>query len=116
MTTQIYNPQQNIVKELRKIRDEISNEIKDMTFEEERAYLDNLLDQQSTAQKKYSVKKIRQKHEQAYMPWTQEDDSKLEILFCEGKPIKELAQVFGRNEGAINSRIKKLELREKYDK
>lgn len=43
MTTKIYNTQENIVKDLRKIRDQISNEIKDMTFEEERAYLDNLL-------------------------------------------------------------------------
>ncbi len=31
------------MNDLRKIRDEISNEIKDMTFEEERAYLDKLL-------------------------------------------------------------------------
>lgn len=37
MTTQI-NTQQDVVKDFRKIRDEISNEIKDMTFEQERAY------------------------------------------------------------------------------
>jgi hypothetical protein len=43
MTTKIYNTQENLVKDLRKIRDQISNEIKDMTFEEERAYLDKLL-------------------------------------------------------------------------
>ena len=43
MTTQTFNTQQGLVKDLRKIRDQISNEIKDMTFEEERAYLDALL-------------------------------------------------------------------------
>ena len=43
MTTQTHNTQQDLVKDLRKIRDEISNEIKDMTFEQERAYLDKLL-------------------------------------------------------------------------
>ena len=43
MTTKIYSTQENIVKDLRKIRDKINNEIKDMTFEEERAYLDKLL-------------------------------------------------------------------------
>ncbi len=32
-----------MVQDLRNIRDEISIEIKDMTFEEERAYLDQLL-------------------------------------------------------------------------
>jgi hypothetical protein len=43
MTAQTYNTQQDLVKDLRKIRDQISHEIKDMTFEEERAYLDKLL-------------------------------------------------------------------------
>lgn len=43
MTTQIHNAQQGLVKDLRKIRDQISDEIKDMTFEEERTYLDKLL-------------------------------------------------------------------------
>ncbi len=43
MTTQTINIQQDVVKDLRKIRDQISNEIKEMTFAEERAYLDKLL-------------------------------------------------------------------------
>ncbi len=42
MTTQPHNTQQDVVKNLRKIRDDISNEIKDMTFEQEREYLDKL--------------------------------------------------------------------------
>ena len=41
--TQPCNTQQDLVQELRKIRDQVSNEIKNMTFEEERAYLDKLL-------------------------------------------------------------------------
>lgn len=43
MTIQTHNIEQDVVKNLRKIRDEISSEIKDMTFEQERAYLDKLL-------------------------------------------------------------------------
>jgi hypothetical protein len=39
----IVNPVDSVVQSMRKIRDEISNEIKDMTFAEERAYLDKLL-------------------------------------------------------------------------
>lgn len=66
--------------------------------------------------KTYSVDKIREIHKQAYFPWTAEDDNKLEMLFCANKTVKELALIFGRNEGAINSRIKKLELKEKYGK
>lgn len=65
--------------------------------------------------KAYSVEKIREAHKQAYLPWSPEDDSKLELLFCEGKKVKELAKIFGRNDGAISSRIKKLELKEKMD-
>lgn len=65
--------------------------------------------------KKYSVEKIRETHQQAYQPWTQEDDEKLELLFCEGKKVKELAHIFARKEGAITSRIKKLELKKNID-
>ena len=66
--------------------------------------------------KTYSVGKIRETHQQAYLPWTAEDDIKLELLFCEGKKVKELVEIFGQNVGAINSRIKKLELKDKYGK
>lgn len=75
-----------------------------------------LKEPKQTDGKAYSVEKIRETHQQAYLPWTTEDDNKLELLFCEGKKVKELAEIFGRNTGAINSRIKKLELREKYGK
>lgn len=64
--------------------------------------------------KAYSVEDIRQKHPQAYARWTEEDDARLEQLYCEGKKNKELAVIFGRDPGAIASRIKKLELKEKY--
>ena len=53
--------------------------------------------------KTYSVEKIRETHQQAYLPWTAEDDNKLELLFCESKKVKELAEIFGRSVGTINS-------------
>lgn len=62
----------------------------------------------------YSMAACRAEHPNAYKPWQQEDDDKLELLFCEGKSVKELSDVFGRKRGAITSRIKKLELKEKY--
>jgi hypothetical protein len=44
MKTQTNNEiRQGMVQDMRKIRDQINNEIKDMTFEQERAYLDKLL-------------------------------------------------------------------------
>lgn len=66
--------------------------------------------------KTYSVEEIRKKHPHAYARWTDEEDARLEQLFCEGMTRKELAAIFGRDPGAITSRIKKLELREKYGK
>lgn len=64
--------------------------------------------------KSYTLDDIRDEHPQAYRPWSAEDDERLETLFCEGKTVKELASIFERKEGAITSRIKKLELKEKY--
>lgn len=64
--------------------------------------------------KSYSIAEKRTENTNAYMKWTKDDDEKLECLFCEGKSIKELSEIFGRNNGAIKSRINKLELDEKY--
>ncbi len=64
--------------------------------------------------KAYDVSEIRKIHKKAYEHWTKEADERLELLFCEGKTITELSDIFERNDGAIRSRIKKLELREKY--
>ncbi len=44
MKTQMkYKTTTGMVKAMREVRDKISNEIKEMTFNEERAYLDKLL-------------------------------------------------------------------------
>ena len=64
--------------------------------------------------KAYTLDEKRILNKNAYTPWTEEDDNKLELLYCEGKSVKMLVDIFGRNKGAIESRIKKLELKEKY--
>ena len=43
-----------------------------------------------------------------------EDDIKLTLMWCEGVAIRDIATHFQRKPGAITSRIKKLELVEKY--
>jgi (p)ppGpp synthase/HD superfamily hydrolase len=58
----------------------------------------------------YSIEACRREYPNAYKPWTQEDDNKLEQLWCEHKTTKELSEIFQRKRGAILSRIKKLEL------
>jgi DNA-directed RNA polymerase specialized sigma24 family protein len=67
-----------------------------------------------TNEKSYSVGEKREAHRNAYQPWTDEDDNRLELLYCEGKSGPELSKEFRRSSGAIRSRIKKLELKEKY--
>ncbi|PSK89891.1 hypothetical protein [Taibaiella chishuiensis] len=77
---------------------------------------ERILERIKTATKSYTKAGKQQAHKNAYERWTEEDDERLELLFCEGKSVRELMNIFARNEGAIESRIKKLELREKYDR
>jgi len=64
--------------------------------------------------KAYTKAEKQAANKNAYEKWTTEDDENLERLFCEKKTVAELSEIFGRNSGAIRSRIKKLELKEKY--
>ena len=66
------------------------------------------------ATKAYSVAAFRQEHPAAYAPWDETLDDELTVMFLEGKTVKEISQTLGRTYGAIRSRVKKLELREKY--
>ena len=70
---------------------------------------------ESTKEKAYSVENVRNKHKDAYKPWTSELDKQLEYLCCDGLEIKELANHFGRTTGAIRIRIAKLGLEALYD-
>ena len=63
------------------------------------------------------IKMMRQKRakdvsetSQAGARWMVEDDLRLRELFQEGTPIAQLAKEFGRTNGAIRSRLKKLGL------
>lgn len=56
----------------------------------------------------YSVDEIRKTHPGAYEPWTEEDDEKLIAEYQSGKTIEELMELFGRQRGGIESRLKGL--------
>jgi F-box protein, helicase, 18 len=47
-------------------------------------------------------------HKNAYKPWSPENEDELRSLFNAGTAINEIASHFGRNEGGIISRLKKL--------
>jgi superfamily I DNA/RNA helicase len=62
----------------------------------------------------YTLAEKRLINKDAYNPWTTELDDELTVMYCEGASVKDLASHFGRTNGAIRSRIKKLELKELY--
>ncbi|WP_298527876.1 hypothetical protein [uncultured Christiangramia sp.] len=61
----------------------------------------------------YSVDKIRKSHENAYKPWTSEEETHLTELFEQGFTIKEIARKMKRQNGGIKSRLRKLGLKVK---
>ena len=63
---------------------------------------------------KSKMEQTKEKFENAYKPWVEEEDWKLTKLYGEGKKPQELTNVFKRNLGAINSRIEKLNLKQRY--
>ena len=53
------------------------------------------------------IQKMRETYPNAYRPWSESDDAKLQELFDSGEGLKELTQTFGRHPGSIRSRLKK---------
>ncbi len=64
----------------------------------------------SKQQKAYTIEEKRVKNPNAYRSWTKEDDALLLQLSASGKSLTELCEIFGRNHGAITSRLRKLNL------
>ena len=58
----------------------------------------------------YNVEEIRRQHPKAYAKWSSEDDERLKEMYAAGTGVAELARQFGRNRGAISSRLTKLGL------
>lgn len=56
------------------------------------------------------IDETRRRHQSAYQPWTPEHDNELSLEYEQGTSIKKLAKRFGRTEGAIRTRLKKLQL------
>jgi ATP-dependent DNA helicase RecQ len=65
-----------------------------------------------TEAKTYSVEDRRKDHPKAYAAWGEKEDALLKAAYSTGRSIFDLSQAFGRNEGAIRSRLKKLGLTE----
>lgn len=82
--------------------------------EQNRAEADKKVTKDKKSEKAYSVDTVRTIHKSAYAPWTTELDEELSVMFGKNVKVKDMAIHFGRTNGAIRSRIKKLELEELY--
>ena len=56
------------------------------------------------------MEKIMLESPNAYKPWTENEDKELLALYRGGKTVQEISQVLQRQEGGINSRLKKIAL------
>ncbi|MEU8565164.1 hypothetical protein AB0C45_27260 [Streptomyces cyaneofuscatus] len=59
--------------------------------------------------KAYTVETKRRLHPNAYKPWQPEDEQRLAERCAQGASLPELSQEFGRNEGAVASRLLKIQ-------
>lgn len=60
--------------------------------------------------KSYSVAEIRKKYPSAYEKWTKGEERKLVSEYGNGKTIKELSGIFGRQRAAIRAKLRKLNI------
>jgi DNA-directed RNA polymerase specialized sigma24 family protein len=60
--------------------------------------------------KSYELAKVRQEIPRAYEKWDAEEDDRLTRLFHAGKPQEEIARLLQRKQGAIHSRLARLNL------
>jgi len=63
-----------------------------------------------SGEKAYNVSEIRKTHKNAFARWTDDNDKELRIRYSKGESIAMLMKTFGRKEGAISARLKKLGL------
>ena len=73
-----------------------------------RAFMRQQTTYDANEQKTYTAQEVRQQYPSASEKWTQEDDDELKRLHDTGLRLPELAERFGRNLGAIRSRLRKL--------
>ncbi|MEU7075507.1 hypothetical protein AB0B30_36705 [Streptomyces narbonensis] len=59
--------------------------------------------------KAYTVEEKRRQYPNAYKPWAPEDERRLAERCARGVSLRELSQEFGRNEGAVASRLLKID-------
>ena len=63
------------------------------------------IDPHKTKSQSHFLKDVREKHPNAYKKWTKEELSNLSLFFNQKKTYSQIANLLGRNKGAIISRL-----------
>lgn len=100
-------------------RDTVPQRIKPLLSEEDADRLNVTVDfvndllhdpEQQSCETVSSVKRIREKYPRAYDRWNTDEDERLQREFKDGRSVKELSGLLGRQPSAIRSRLNKLGL------
>lgn len=67
-------------------------------------------DKKIDIKKENHLEKIREKHQNAYKKWTEEEEQKVIEEYKKGTSIKNIAKIFGRQTGGIKARLVKVGL------
>jgi superfamily I DNA/RNA helicase len=62
----------------------------------------------------HTLDEKRETKADAYKPWTEEQDQLLKRMCCENVELRKIALHFGRTQGSISARLKKLDLENIY--
>jgi len=85
------------------------NEMKDFSM----ALMRSVINFKKTG-KEAQIKEVQKSFPNAFKAWTKSEEETLEIHFADEKNLTELSEILGRKESAIQARIIKLRLEEKY--
>jgi F-box protein 18 (helicase) len=96
--------------QIKVIKREVSKEIKPITIDPV-VPKSNPSKYTGTSGKIFSVELVRTKQDDAYKPWTPEQDEKLTEMFHNNTSDSDIIKHFARNAGAIRSRLRKLGLK-----
>jgi len=90
----------------------IVTETKDQQTKNNKKYSSTETTLKNPVKKAYSVEKIREETKDAYQSWTTYLDTELTSMYMDGTDIKTMSKHFGRTNGSINARLKKLKIYE----
>ncbi len=91
--------------------DQIARDSSGLTYQDIfRAAAEALVLEANDRAKSVPFEHIRSVYPRGYEKWTQEEEQRVTALYAEGRGVREIAELLGRQPGAISSRLARLGL------